>query len=188
MPGAILPVWTLEKFMSVSTSAAHATGLAQRNHEDRWQPFFQMNAVSSAPASAQRRSLKRQVFVVEDHMLMRRSIVEAIEREPDLAVCGQAEDAGEALPEILSLRPDLVLTDIQLKSSSGLDLIKALGAQSPAIPVVATTMFNVNQNKRLANKAGAAGFVSKQDGPDRMVAVIREVLQTGAGEEPQENT
>jgi DNA-binding NarL/FixJ family response regulator len=147
-----------------------------------------MNAVSSAPASAQRRSLKRQVFVVEDHILMRRSIVEAVEREPDLAVCGQAEDAGEALTEILSLRPDLVLTDIQLKSSSGLDLIKTLRAQPSPIPVVATTMFNVNQNKRLARAAGAVGFVSKQDGPDRMVATIREVLKTGEGEEPQENT
>jgi DNA-binding NarL/FixJ family response regulator len=118
-------------------------------------------------------------------MLMRRSIVEAIEREPDLAVCGQAEDAQEALAAIISMRPDLVLTDIQLKSSSGLDLINALCAQSPAIPVIATTMFNVNQNKRLARAAGAAGFVSKQDGPDRMVATIREVLK--AGKEPHEN-
>lgn len=116
---------------------------------------------------------------------MRRSIVEALEREPDLSVCGQAEDAKEALAAITSLKPDIVLTDIQLKSSSGLDLINALRAQSPAIPVVATTMFNVNQNKRLARAAGAAGFVSKQDGPDRMVATIREVLE--AGEEPIEN-
>lgn len=116
-------------------------------------------------------------------MLMRRSIIEAIEREPDLAVCGQAEDAQEALAAILSLQPDLVLADIQLKSSSGLDLIKALRAQSPGIPVVATTMFNVNQNKRLARAAGAAGFVSKQDGPDRLLATIREVLKTGEDRE-----
>ena len=109
---------------------------------------------------------------------MRRSIVEAIEREPDLAVCGQAEDVQEALAAIVSLKPDIVLTDIQLKSSSGLDLISALCAQSPRIPVVATTIFNVNQNKRLARAAGAAGFVSKQDGPDRLVATIREVLET----------
>ncbi|ODU25119.1 MAG: hypothetical protein ABS95_00810 [Verrucomicrobia bacterium SCN 57-15] len=144
-----------------------------------------MNAVKPASAPAQGRSLKRQIFVVEDHMFMRRSIVEAIEREPDLAVCGQAENAQEALSAIASLKPDVVLTDIQLKSSSGLDLINALCAQSPAIPVVATTMFNVNQNRRLARAAGAVGFVSKQDGPDRMVATIREVLK--AGKEPVEN-
>ncbi len=116
---------------------------------------------------------------------MRRSIVEAIEREPDLTVCGQAEDAPEALAAIVSSRPDLVLTDIQLKSSSGLTLIKTLRECAPALPVIATTMFNVNQNKRLARAAGAAGFVSKQDGPDRMVATIREVLKTG--EQPHEN-
>ena len=103
------------------------------------------------------------VFLVEDHPLMRRSIVEAIQREPDLTVCGQAEDAPAVLA-IMSLQPDIVLTDIQLKSSSGLDLIKALRARLPALPIVATTMFDVRRNERLARAAGATGFVSKEDG------------------------
>jgi DNA-binding NarL/FixJ family response regulator len=124
------------------------------------------------------RSLQRRVFVVEDHPLMRRSIVEAIEREPDLMVCGQAEDAPEAL-DIASLRPDVVLTDIQLKSSSGLDLIKALRTRLPTLPIVATTMFDVRRTERLARAAGASDFLSKQDGPDRLVAMIREVLEKG---------
>src|SRR3990172_1794524 len=131
-----------------------------------------MNEVTPAPASVQRRRLKRRVFVIEDHMLMRRSIVEAIEREPDLAVCGQAEDAGEALAAIALQQPDLVLTDIQLKSSSGLDFIKTLRAQSPALPVIATTMFDVRRTERLARAAGATDFVAKQDGPEKLVAVI----------------
>ena len=122
-------------------------------------------------------SLKRRVFVIEDHALMRRSIVEALEREPDLAVCGQAEDTQEALAAIAALQPDLVLTDIQLKSSSGLDLIKALHAQSPALPVVGTTMFDVRRTGRLARAAGAKGFAAKQDGPDKLVAIVREVLK-----------
>lgn len=111
---------------------------------------------------------------------MRRSIVEALEREPDLAVCGQAEDAQEALAAIASLQPDLVLTDIQLKSSSGLDLIKALHAQSPTLPVVATTMFDVRRTERLARAAGASGFASKQDGPEKLVATVHQVLMAGA--------
>jgi DNA-binding NarL/FixJ family response regulator len=122
-------------------------------------------------------SLKRRVFVIEDHELMRRSIVEALEREPDLAVCGQAEDAEEALAAIGSLHPDIVLTDIQLKSSSGLDLIKTLHAQSPALPVVATTMFDVRRTERLARAAGASGFASKQDGPEKLIATVHEVLK-----------
>lgn len=110
---------------------------------------------------------------------MRRSIVEAIEREPDLAVCGQAEDANEALAAIVSLQPDLVLTDIQLKSSSGLDLIKTLRERAPALPVIATTMFDVRRTERLARAAGAACFVAKQDGPEKMIAAIHEVLEAG---------
>ena len=123
--------------------------------------------------------MKRKVFVIEDHPLMRRSLVEAIERETDLTVCGQAEDAPEALAAIVSLQPDIVLADIQLKSSSGLDLIKALHAHSPALPVVATSVFGVRRNERLARAAGAVGFVSKQDGPERLIATVRELLKPG---------
>lgn len=127
-------------------------------------------------ASAGPRDPKRRVFVVEDHPLMRRSIVEAILREPDLTVCGQAEDVPEVLA-IVSLQPDVVLTDLQLKASSGLDLIKALRTRLPALPIVATTMFDVRRNERLARAAGASGFVSKENGPDQLVATIREVLK-----------
>lgn len=108
---------------------------------------------------------------------MRRSLVEAIERETDLTVCGQAEDAQEALAAIVAAQPDLVLTDIQLKSSSGLDLIKALHAHTPALPVIATSMFDVRRNERLARAAGASGFVAKQDGPAKLIAVVRESLR-----------
>ena len=95
--------------------------------------------------------MKQRVFVVEDHSLMRRSLVEAIEREDDLTVCGQAEDAVKAFAAIVSMLPDIVLTDIQLKSSSGLDLIKDLRAETPALPIIATTMFDVQRAERLAS-------------------------------------
>ncbi len=120
---------------------------------------------------------KSRVFIIEDHPLMRRSLVEAIEREPDLMVCGQAEDAQEALTAIVSVRPDIVLTDVQLKSSSGLDFIKALRAQASELPVVATTMFDMQRTERLARAAGASGFVAKQDGPGKLIEVVRQLLK-----------
>lgn len=120
--------------------------------------------------------MKNRVFVIEDHPLMRRSLVEAIERESDLTVCGQAEDAEEAFAAVVSLQPDLVLTDIQLKSSSGLDFIKAIRMHAPALPVIATTMFDVLRTERLARAAGASAFVSKQDGPGKLIQVVRESL------------
>ena len=129
------------------------------------------------PAPGKLRSMKSKVFVIEDHPLMRRSLVEAIEREADLTVCGQAEDAKEALAAIVSLRPDIVLTDIQLKSSSGLDLIKSLRAQTPTLPIIATTMFDVQRTERLALASGASAFVAKQDGPGKLIEVVRESLR-----------
>ena len=134
-----------------------------------------MNKYPPVSASVGTRDPKRRVFVVEDHPLMRRSIVEAILREPDLTVCGQAEDVPEVLA-IVSLQPDVVLTDLQLKSSNGLDLIKALHTRLPSLPIVAATMFDVRRNERLARAAGASGFVSKEEGPDRLISMIREVL------------
>lgn len=121
--------------------------------------------------------MKRRIFVIEDHPLMRQSIIGALERETDLTVCGEAADVQEAIAAIESLQPDLVLTDIQLKSSSGLDLIKALHAQAPALPIVATTMFDVRRTERLARAAGASGFASKQDGPGRLIEVVRSSLR-----------
>jgi DNA-binding NarL/FixJ family response regulator len=128
-----------------------------------------------APAVEPAKS-KHRVFVIDDHGLMRRGIVDALEREPDLAVCGQAEDAPEGLAAIAALRPDLVLADLQLKSSSGLDLIRQLHAQSPALPVIASTMFNLRRSERLAFAAGAAAFTSKQEGPEKLIATVRKVL------------
>lgn len=115
---------------------------------------------------------------------MRRSLVETIERETDLTVCGQAQDAEDALDAIVLLLPHIVLTDIQLKSSSGLDLIKAIRAHAPELPIVATTMFDVQRTERLARAAGATGFVAKQDGPEKLIATVHELLKTG--KEPDE--
>lgn len=108
---------------------------------------------------------------------MRRSLVEAIERETDLTVCGQAENAEDALAAIVLLLPQIVLTDIQLHSSSGLDLIKAIRAHAPELPIVATTMFDVQRTGRLARAAGATAFVAKQDGPGKLIEVVRNSLR-----------
>jgi len=121
---------------------------------------------------------KLRVFVVDDHHLMRRSLIDAISRDPRLTVCGQAEDAPAALAAIAALRPDLVVTDIELKDSSGLDLIKTLRMQSPALPIVAASMFELTHTSQLARLAGATEFIAKQHGPKRLVSLLHAVLQT----------
>ena len=92
-------------------------------------------------------------------------------------MCGQAEDAQEAFAAVVSVRPDIVLTDIQLKSSSGLDFIKAIRAHAPELPIVATTMFEMQRMERLACAAGATAFVAKQDGPGKLIEVVRDSLK-----------
>ncbi len=119
---------------------------------------------------------------------MRRSLVDAIERETDLTVCGQAEDADEALAGVVSVRPDIVLTDIQLKSSSGLDFIKAIRAHAPELPVVDTTMFDLQRTERLALAAGASAFVAKQDGPGKLIEVLRDALRKDKARNERGNT
>lgn len=116
---------------------------------------------------------------------MRRSLIEAIEREIDLTVCGQAEDAQAAYAGVVSARPDIVLTDIQLKSSSALEFIKAIRAYAPALPIVATTMFDVQRTERLARAAGTSAFVAKQDGPEKLIATIHELLRVAKDKHPQ---
>ena len=114
--------------------------------------------------------------MVDDHPLMRKILVESLEREPDLTVCGQASEVPEALAMVGTLQPHLVLTDIHLKSSNGLDLIRSLRTRNPPIAVVATTMFDTDRIEHQARHAGAAGFVSKQEGPVKLVAAIRRAL------------
>jgi two-component system, NarL family, response regulator DevR len=116
------------------------------------------------------------VFVVEDHPFMRRSLVDALERDPQLCVCGEADNADAALAAIPAARPDVVLTDLELRDSSGLELIRALRQRANFVPVVAITMFDLERNEHAARSAGATEFVAKQFGPGRLVETVRRAL------------
>ncbi len=125
--------------------------------------------------------MKKNIFVVEDHPAVRQGIVETINREADLAVCGEADDVLPAVEAIRATRPDLVLIDIQLKSSSGLELIRELRQLFPSLRLIGMTMFDPVFCEKQAHAAGANGFLVKQDGPAKMVAAIVEAVSA----EPQ---
>jgi len=120
---------------------------------------------------------KKNIFVVEDQAAVREGIVENLNREADLCAGGEAEDVQPALVAIAAAPPDLVLADLQLKSSDGIQLIRELRQRYPALPVVAMTMFDAVGRERQARAAGATGFVVKQDGAAKLVATIRAALQ-----------
>ncbi|MDP3070839.1 MAG: response regulator transcription factor [Opitutaceae bacterium] len=126
--------------------------------------------------------MKKRIIVVEDHDVLRQGIIETIDREIDLVVCGQADDVATALAIAGTAGADLVLIDLQLKASSGIDLIRQLRRRHPALPTVAMTMFDQERCEKLARAAGANGFASKQAGPDMLLESIRAAL---TGHRPQ---
>ena len=119
---------------------------------------------------------KKHIFVVEDQAAVREGIVESLNRETDLSVCGEADCVDCALSAIPTAQPDLVLTDIQLKSSNGLQLIRELRRLYPTLPIVAMTMFDPTGYERQARAAGATGFALKQEGAEKLVEIIRTAL------------
>ena len=120
---------------------------------------------------------KRRIFVVEDQAAVREGIVENLNRETDLSVCGEADDLQPALTAIQAAQPDLVLTDLQLKSSHGLQLIRELRRLYPAMPIIAMTMFDPIGYERQARTLGATGFAVKQEGAGKLIEVIRAALR-----------
>jgi len=117
-----------------------------------------------------------QVLVVDDHPVVRGGLTRVINREPDLHVCGGAEDAGEALEAIASQKPDLVIVDIRLKTSSGLDLIRDIRARFGQLPVLVLSMLEEKMYAERALKAGADGFVAKTEPATVLLGAIRQVL------------
>jgi len=119
---------------------------------------------------------KKQIFIVDDHAMFREGLRQLIDREADLAVCGDAADATEALENINQTKPDLVIVDISLSGKSGIDLIKAIKEKHEDLPVLVVSMHEESLYAERALRAGAMGYVMKQE-PAKVVKVaIRKVL------------
>lgn len=120
--------------------------------------------------------LRRRLFLVDDHPMMRAGLAGLIQSQPDLEVVGEASDAPSALDGILASQPDLVLTDLTLPGRSGLELIKDLLAQRPELPILVLSMHDEMVYAERVIRAGARGYVMKEAGGERLMAAIREVL------------
>jgi DNA-binding NarL/FixJ family response regulator len=114
------------------------------------------------------------VVIVDDHPIVRAGLAALIDAEPDLAVCGHAEDAREALRVVESARPDLVLVDLSLKGTSGLELIKQLVDRPVRVLVV--SMHDEATWTERALAAGALGYVHKSEATRDIVQAIRRVM------------
>jgi len=108
--------------------------------------------------------------------MVREHLAALLHREPDLVVCGEAEDAPEALAQIGKLKPDLVIMDISLKQSHGLELLKDLKAQEPKIPVLVLSMHEESLYADRVLGAGAMGYITKQQATRNILSAVRKVL------------
>jgi DNA-binding NarL/FixJ family response regulator len=116
------------------------------------------------------------ILVVDDHPMIRERLAEVIQREPDLAVCGEAEDRHRALEMVQSTNPDLIIVDLTLKNSHGLDLIKDLHALHPELPVLVISMHDESLHAERVIRAGARGYITKQEATRKVLHAIRAVL------------
>lgn len=108
--------------------------------------------------------------------MVRERLAEAIQSEPDLAVCGEAEDHFQALEMILTTQPDLAIVDLTLKRSHGLDLIKDIRSRHRDLAVLVVSMHDELLHAERVIRAGARGYITKQEATEKIVVAVRTVL------------
>jgi len=122
-------------------------------------------------------SEKVKVYLVDDHPLVRESLSNLINEEPDLAICGEAEDAERAMREMAALQPKLAIVDISLQQGNGgLELIKVVKTLVPQISIIALSMHDEKLYAERCIRAGALAYVMKRESSKRIMTAIREVL------------
>ncbi|WP_417396771.1 response regulator [Gimesia chilikensis] len=119
---------------------------------------------------------KTRIMIVDDHPIVREGYSRLIEREGNLQVCAEADSKSVALNQIMNDPPELVIVDISLKDGSGLELMKDIKAQFKQIKMLAVSMHDENLFAERCIRAGALGFVNKQQAPEQLVTAIHRVL------------
>jgi len=117
-----------------------------------------------------------QIFMVEDHPTFREGLAQILNGEKDLTVCGEAATAREALQRINQLKPDLVLVDLTLPGTSGLELIKKLRKTNRTVKLLVLSMHDEALYVNRVLRAGGDGFIMKQESPEEIVNAIRDIL------------
>ena len=116
------------------------------------------------------------ILIVDDHPLMRQGVSQLINHEKDLLVCGEADEANKALDAIANSKCDIAIIDISLKGSSGIELLKNIKVRYPKLPVLILSMHDESVYAQRALRAGAAGYIMKQEGTEKVIVAIRKVL------------
>src|ERR1700728_2431912 len=120
--------------------------------------------------------VKKRILVVDDHPIIRQGLALMVNREADLVVCGEAEDATGAMLVMASSRPDVLIVDISLNGPDGLDLLKHLRTTHPSLPVLILSMHDEMVYAERALRAGANGYIMKQEATEKVLVALRRIL------------
>src|SRR5213596_3989033 len=118
----------------------------------------------------------KSIVIVDDHPLFRKGLQELIQSDGTFAVSGEAADAAEAMDVIRKLTPDLAIVDLSLPGANGIELIKNVRAEFPKLPILILSMHDESLYALRALRAGAQGYVMKQEALENVINAIREVL------------
>ena len=135
--------------------------------------------MSSKLLNVERGQPRRNILIVDDHPIFREGLSQSINREQDLTVCDEAENAAQAMECVQRLRPDLVIVDITLPGKSGLELIRDFRALYPDLALLVVSMHDESLYASRILRAGARGYVMKQESPRILLQAIRHVLDGG---------
>lgn len=122
---------------------------------------------------------RTRVLLVDDHAILRAGIARLVDQEEDLEVCGEASSAPEALALITRLKPEIVIVDISLAGSHGIDLLKDITIRFPRLPVLMLSMHEESVYAQRCLRAGARGYLMKREPPEKLIQAIRRILQGG---------
>lgn len=127
------------------------------------------------PASvSQRKSSK--VLILDDHPIVRQGLMQLLSQQSGLEVCGEAANVDQAFATIDAEKPDIVIVDISLDGPNGLEFIKAAKEQYPNLAFLVHSMHDENLYAERALRAGARGYIMKQESPDKVTSAIRRIL------------
>ena len=120
---------------------------------------------------------RARILIVDDHPAVREALASRIGRQPDLEVCGEAADMSEALRLVADTQPDLAVVDISLKTGSGIDLIKRIKDRNDSVRMLVWSMHSESLYAERSLRAGALGYINKDQATDKIVDAIRRVLE-----------
>lgn len=141
--------------------------------------------MKSSPGTDAERTAPHRLLIIDDHPVFRHGISQLIGRLPEIEICGEAEDAQHGLEAMRQLKPDVALIDISMPGTNGIELIKFMLAEEPRLIILVVSMHDESLYALRALRAGAKGYVMKQQAMDNVLDALRKVIGGGTYVSPQ---